>query len=52
MSLSAASHLKKSLKRLIGNTGVRGGGLSPPWLENFQGKLCLQSKRKLLKNPE
>jgi len=23
-----------------------------PWLEKFQGKLCFQGKRKLLKNPE
>jgi len=35
--------------------GVRGGGLGgplPPGLEKFQGKLCFQGKRKLLKNPE
>ena len=24
----------------------------PPCLENFQGNLCFQGKRKLLKNPE
>jgi len=36
--------------------GVRGGGAEgggrPPGLENFQGKLCFQGNRKLLKNLE
>jgi len=29
-----------------------GGGGPPPGLEQFQGKLCFQDKRELLKNPE
>ena len=28
------------------------GGRPPPGLEKFQGKLCFQGKRYLLKNPE
>ena len=28
------------------------GRAAANWLENFQGKLCFQGKRKLLKNPE
>jgi len=35
--------------------GVRGGGRGggrPPGIEKFQGKLCFQGKRKLIKNPE
>ena len=31
--------------------GVGGGG-RPSGLEKFQGKLCFQGKRQLLKNPE
>jgi len=38
------------------DTGVRGGGSRggrpSPGLENFQGKLCFQGKRKLQKNLE
>jgi len=28
------------------------GGRPPPGFEKFQGKLCFQGKRNLLKNPE
>jgi len=32
--------------------GWPGGSAAAPGLKKFQGKLCFQSKRKLLKNPE
>jgi len=32
--------------------GVSEGAAAPPGFEKFQGKLCFQGKRKLLKNPE
>ena len=31
---------------------IGGGAAVPPGLEKFQGKLCFQGKRELLKNPE
>jgi len=44
------------LKYYFAAIGVRvwgvGGGGHPPGLEKFQGKLCFQGKRKLLKSPE
>ena len=43
------------MKYTVGHRRTRrvvGGGGRPPGLENFQGKLCFQGKRKMLKNPE
>jgi len=49
-------HVKAILPQTGKVIGVRGGGsgraAAPPGLEKFQGKLCFQGKRKLLKNPE
>jgi len=50
----AARHLGR-VKTVVTNIGVRGGGsggMPPPGLENFQGQLYFQGKRKLLKIPE
>jgi len=51
------ANYSNKLKLQIGATHRRtrrgvGEGGRPPCLENFQGKLCFQGKRMLLKNPE
>ena len=52
-SVQEAARSADSWSIIIGvRGGCSGGAAAPSEFEKFQGKLCFQGKRKLLKNPE